>query len=364
MNTITKLIYETMNARLPTWYVFIDETLPLLEQLQPSIPDDGSQNFLAYNVPGPARRRMKMKTGKFLVRKLSLSNGVLTDVQIQDLASRINIELFPGSTEIRLDKGDDITENYREELGGRSCMTGDCADYTGLYASNPDRFQQLIMKQENDSARAIVHKLDNGQYLMDRIYSTCEYLKQAMHNYRNAHDWHDRTASGTVSGLEYNDGEIPYMDTLKYFQIIDGLLTISTVSYNSYGTLEQQDGELESGTLCESCRCRTPEDEIICVNDQSLCESCVEYDYSYCEECDEYYLNDNMRNIVDRDIWVCEWCANDSYTRCKDCGDYVSDSVKVVDGYCEHCLPDDHKTPVPCGAETACLWVQRPREGV
>lgn len=336
----------------------------IIQELQPDKPEDETAGFLAYNVPN--KDRMKMKTGRFLTRKLNLNSGFLPDTVIQKLASNINTYLFP-DLGIRLDKGIAITENYENEIGGHSCMTGSCAEYTKLYEANPDRFQQLIIVQNGDSARAIVHKLDDGTYMLDRIYGTCEYLKEKMRDYGTKQGWSFR-GSGTISNLKYTDGEIPFADTMKDYKIIDGLLTIGTNLPYYDGTLDSTDGKFYSGIFCEYCEEYYDEDHIISVGDYYYCENCVSDNFTYCESCSEYCENEFVREVIDTGQYVCRHCAEDEYSCCESCNEYVSETQildgdtevcndcsenhyhcddcgdlvsKVEDGYCEDCIPEE-----------------------
>jgi hypothetical protein len=244
-----------------------------LEDLQPGKPEDGTSGFLAYNVPG--KDRMKMKTGRFLTRRLNLNSGFLSDSVIQHIASAINESLFP-DLGVRLDKGSAITRNYRNEVGGHSCMTGGCAECTKLYEMNPDKFQQLIMEQNGDSARAIVHKLDSGEFAIDRVYATSEYLKNRMKEYAAGQGWRNvyEVDGGTVSGLEYDDNCIPYMDSMIWGTVRGGLLTISTEEGGDC-TLQNTDGTLENGSVCcENCGDNVSEDNVYYAEDGGYCEHC------------------------------------------------------------------------------------------
>ena len=344
-----------------------EQIIDTLHELEPGKPDDGIAGFIAYNVPG--KDRMKMKTGRFLTRKLGLNSGFLTDQQIQTIAEKINMEFFPDIT-IRLDKGEQITLNYRDAIGGASCMTDSESESTRLYESNPDRFQQLIMIYGSNSARAIVHKLDNGRYLLDRVYSDSEELKDAMRQYAIEHSWWYRTHNSPgsnnisnglsseciVSDLCYEDGEVPYMDTLTQYCIENGNLTIfhSNVCRRSDGELDSTNGTLddENYITCENCGCRCHIDNSYCVSDYSYCESCYNEQFSFCECCQEDCSTDDMVSIDDLGIYVCQYCANACYHQCKDCDHYFSrDGMHTVDDdeiCCESCL-DNYTQCENCG---------------
>lgn len=326
----------------PDWIHHKHDILLALMRLNPTKPDDNTSNRIAYNVSG--KDRMKLKTGRFLTRKMNLNHDFLNPNQIQQLADKINIDLFGATTQdIELVSGYKITEAYSDGIGGDSCMTGGCADYTKLYESNPDRFSMLIMYNGNNSARAIVHKLDNGRFMLDRVYGTSESLKMSMQAYARDKKWLWRVnfSMGTsrvkdgdngvydnnlcISGLEFTDGEIPYMDTLNYGTVCNNLLTIAT-----QGDIElcNTNGELESGYSCSNCGDRVCEDEVCYADDGCYCQECYNDYYFSCEKCYETCSNDDCI-CIDESLYICRSCAENNYYYCEDCGDWFSEGVNI-----------------------------------
>lgn len=330
-----------------------------LTQLNPSKPEDGDTGKIAFNVPN--KDRMKIKTGKFLTRKLNLNNGFLTDQQLQSIGGVINKRLFP-DINIKLVNGPEITENYWLETGSVSCMTpsgsGGGPDCTLLYEQNPERFQMLTMHYFSDSARAIVHTFDNGQKMMDRVYSSSEQLKAQMKDYACEQNWligYGVNIAGStwkISDLEYQDGHIPYMDTMIWGEInSSGLLNISAYSGYDY-ELCSTDGSLVNGVLCEQCG------ESVCEDEQrqndngdAYCVDCFNELYSFCEHCSEYYIADEVVHIEDKDIYVCDYCATNNFYQCEECGQYFSEITHIEDknfDVCEGCM-DDYSFCEDCG---------------
>lgn len=99
------------NAWLSRSYIIRDVLLKLVV----TTPDDNSAGFIAYDVPG--KNRMKMKTGKFLNRKLNLNNGYLNDVSLRRIADSINEAVNPDYN-CELVSGDTIYQNYKDGIGG------------------------------------------------------------------------------------------------------------------------------------------------------------------------------------------------------------------------------------------------------
>ncbi len=238
---------------------------------------------------------------------------------------------------------------YKNEIGGSSCMTGCNSEYTRLYEVNPTRFEMLIIRNGNDSARAIIHKLDNGQKLLGVTYTTAEHLWDKMQEYAAKQNWitykkrYDSSNSDLVmSGLNYCDGEIPYMDVLTSGEICGDLLT---VSYNS-GDFELQstDGNLEGGYHCESCNEYIHESDVYSDgNGNTYCEYCFNESFTYCSDCYLVISNSDTIYIRDKEIYVCQHCVDKNYYQCETCGDYVTlDNMQILNDetYCENCFDD------------------------
>ncbi len=262
----------------------------------PDKPEDGSTGYIAFTASG--KTRMKLKTARYLTRKCKLQDGaVLSDVEIRDLAEKINNLLWTADelNNIELISGQAITSAYNNEIGGSSCMTGCNSQYTGLYAANPTRFQMLIVYSANDSARAIIHTLDNGQKLLGTIYTTAEHLLNTMKIYAKDQGWlvdSKFRGAGSIlimSGLKFCDGEIPYMDVLTQGSINNNLLTIS---YNGGDfDLQNQNGYLDRD-CCTECGDDICEDDLYNGSDGEIyCEYCFNENFTYCYRCEEVVLN-------------------------------------------------------------------------
>lgn len=227
-----------------------------LEELEPSKCEDGSIGFVAYNV---GEKRMKMRTGRFLIRKLGLVEMGVKESYVQRIAESVNLLL--NDPIVRFDSGQDIVRNYRKEVGGHSCMTGDNAGCVGMYADNPDRYCQLVMVSGNNSARAMVVRTDCGEFYMDRIYSDSEVLKEKMVEYAKRAGWlsfdcGDHNKSMSVSGVRYEDGEVPYQDTFHYGTVAGACLNLDTGQGSI--DLRVQDGYIGRGDVLYRGRRRLP----------------------------------------------------------------------------------------------------------
>lgn len=340
---IIKFIKDTViehrgyNCWLSRKYIITEK----LQQLQPDKPEDGDTGKIAFNVPN--KDRMKIKTGRFLTRKLNLNNGFLPDAAIREITDKINTLLFP-DIKIEIVSGIELTEHYYQKTGGHSCMVGTNSEYTRLYERNPDKIRMLIMHYNSDSARGIVWKLDNGRYFLDRVYATCENLKEKMADYASEHNWLRKTlpvydlSDLIVSNLTYHNGEIPYMDTLTCGCTCSTGLTVSVSGCEDYN-LENQDGELQSGYICECCGERVNEDEHCSTDDGVYCESCFNENFTYCEQCGETVSTDDIVRIEDTEEYFCSYCVNMKAHKCEDCGGYYKNECAEIEGdiYCDSC---------------------------
>lgn len=321
-----------------------------LEKLNPEIPKDNTPGFISFDVPNKAR--MRIRTQRFLTRKLNLNNIYLPDHLISNIANKINSVLFPG-IKTKLIRGKDITEAYCKSVGGGSCMTGSCASCTKLYEMNPDKIQMLTMYYINDSARAILYKLDDDKgYYLDRVYASCRLLEDKMYAYADNNGWYrrgklcnltaDEKDNLVISNLHYEDGHIPYMDTFGG-SICNGMLTLSYSSYDI--DLDSTNGYIGDGYVCEWCEEHVHEDNTVSIGDYICCEDCVNEHFTFCERCSEYVKNDDAVHIEDTGKYVCRYCAENNYTRCEDCGNYNDSDYAIVesDCICLECLENSGK---------------------
>jgi len=317
-------------------------------KLNPTLCDDGDTGKIAF---GPDNKRTKLRTARFLTRKLNLHNDFLNDVEIRTIQTNIDDILFDTDDLVKtfISTGEDIRDNYSNDVGGSSCMSGNCSDYVGLYVDNPDVYSQLIMTRGNDSARAMVVKLDNGEYLLDRIYTDAEDLVIKMENYADKQGWLKREhLSGNdmqliVTGLIYIDGEVPYQDTLDRGRIRDGLLDLMADTCHDYDfTVDNTDGSVEGGYVCDNCGCHLVENEARRFNDYMYCECCFDDIAFSCVNCNNTHSIENGI-LIESLGTICEGCYCEDYTRCEICDEHVlQDDSRFVESteqdVCNNCL--------------------------
>ena len=343
--SVQRLLYEQIEKAVVSeknstvWLSVYSNLADNLTAYKPTVPNDGTENSIAYTSKRDDKR-VKIKTSRFLSKRLDLNTGFISEAGLHKLTDTINAKLFRGNT-IELVKGKAITENYKKGVGTTSCMTGGSACCTRLYENNPDRFQQLIMHQNNDSGRAIVHKLDNGSFLLDRIYASSDYVTREMRNYGRKQGWQIRSVIDdfsilVVSGLTYKNGQVPYQDTLKLYRIKDKKLTIFHRRYSRdcIGELGSTSGYLDEdgGYRCRGCENYFNEDDLTYINDDYLCEDCIDEYYTRCEDCEELIRNNVIYHVQDADTEVCDSCLVDNYTQCTVCDDWFDDDwIEIKD---------------------------------
>ncbi len=349
MENVKQVIMKNIDKRAELTSQRKTELLEAIEKLEPQRTAENDTGYISF---ASQNKRMKIKIGRFLSTKLGLK-GVVSDEILRNISEDICLELF-GSC-VKLCKGEEITKNYEKSIGGGSCMTGGSAEYTKLFEMNPEKFQQAICFLGNDSARAIVSLLDNKNFLMDRIYATCDKTCEELINYALKQYWFykngghiyknkevvDIDSSFKVSGLIWQDGNLPYMDTLKYYTIErSGKMTISAYGGDYEGVLNNTDGYL-CRWVCSYCddAITSEDDRYTSPDGDDLCEHCYSEHTSTCEVCNETVWNDNSTYLGNLEIAVCDSCLED-YTQCCECDNWQkNDKIKTIDGkdYCKEC---------------------------
>jgi len=180
--------------------------------------------------------RDEMKIGKFIKKMFPDLTDKAVEIFVNKYKALYRMRMSP---KLEIVKGEEITKYYnqanylhapsnKEGLGtlGKSCMRHGY-DYFHLYTKNPEVCSLLILKSpENDSkiiARALIWKLESGEYYMDRIYTHFDSDVYIFRNYAKERGWethHDNCKRGsryfkhfTVSLNNTSFDEYPYMDT-------------------------------------------------------------------------------------------------------------------------------------------------------
>ena len=243
-------------------------------------------------------------------------------------------------------------------------MTNDNCNLVGLYVDNPDRYKMLVIRRGNLALRAMVVKLDCGDWFVDRQYYNDESLKQDAKHFASEKNWfyldyasgeiHDRTVlfpgiveskeMFIVSDLQYTDGEVPWQDTFVCGVVNAlGRLDISISNAEHVLDLQIQSGYLGSAS-CSCCGDSVYTDEIR-YNDFGVeyCGTCYDVTYQYCEKCDSEVRRDSAEYIYANCTTVCDDCADKYYPTCEDCNErHPDDQTYYLEGVqksvCEGCM--------------------------
>jgi hypothetical protein len=217
------------------------------------------------------------KIGRTFQSLLQKSGYNPSPKEIEDLVNNYKKVVSDKSNNMELVTGEDIRKYYSHKtatslrkgtLAG-SCMRYDyCQDFLDIYTKNSN-VHCLILKSVDEGdkifARALVWKLENGKYFMDRIYTTHDYEVGIFIDYAKENGWiyKERQDSGKngfklgddiynhplvvqLEEVEFN--YYPYLDTLKYLD--QSTKKISNIN-NGTLPLESTDGEL--GVTCDFC---------------------------------------------------------------------------------------------------------------
>jgi hypothetical protein len=239
--------------------------------------------------------------------------------------------------------------NYKERSGtlGCSCMSNVNPDYFDIYISNPDVCELVILKSEDDASlivgRALLWTLRDGKKFMDRIYTIKDSEVSLFKDWAKENGWYSKqynssTDSGRANapdGMQVDLGTLvvdikkgmyeayPYLDTLKYFNPVDGTLSNVRGGKEVY-VLEDTGGELYR---CEYCDGHGNQTCGNCDGDGSWeCGNCDGEGKVDCDECGgEGHVEDSEGNHTDCDSCGgygkidCSRCDSEGRIDCDDC---------------------------------------------
>lgn len=295
-----------------------------------------------------SRPRKHLSVRRYLNRILKL-NDVLSDQQLDEIADKILAQINCSGYTIEVLKGQAIVDAYANRVGGNSCMTGDNSHKVQLYADNPSRVRLAVVRYQNSSARCLIWFADDKKFYFDRIYSDrdrCYDILQKELSDKGIIDAYEAGLDIKISGLIYVNGHIPYMDTMKYGELENDLLTVGTISGSHL--LENTDGyytwiSRENGTVfrCECCDNEYDIENEYYTGSESICEFCYDEYYFMCGECGEPSRIDSYDNHSIDGIRYCGDCIPIVAKQCCHCNDWYapSDVHTIQDQYvCHACF--------------------------
>jgi len=225
----------------------------------------------------PVGTEQSGKVGRIFKTLLTAAGYSATEKEIEDLVNNYKKVISDKSTNMELVQGEEIRKYYSHKSGSSirkgtlagSCMRYDyCQPYLDIYVENSNIYC-LVLKSEDEPdkimARALVWKLVDGKYFMDRIYCTHDYEVGTFIDYARERGWIYKDSQNSLpSGLKlghdyYNDklkvqlekiefSSYPYLDTLKWMDW--GQKTLSNVNNGTF-PLESTEGEM--GVGCDFC---------------------------------------------------------------------------------------------------------------
>jgi hypothetical protein len=211
-------------------------------------------------------------------------------------------------TSFELVSGKDIKKWYHEnnyELRrgqlGNSCMRyNNCQDFFDIYVKNPEVCQLLILKPDDDKdkikGRALIWKLTDGKYYMDRIYTINDSDKLLFQDYARINKIENSYDGNSSLDLEVKLGDhtyekYPYMDTLVVYNPTTKILSSDEDLWPGQGYISIQD--TQGGFRAENAVYSNWEDEYI------NRENAV-----YCSNVDDYLSRDSAKYLEYKDEWA------------------------------------------------------------
>lgn len=181
--------------------------------------------------------RYEMKIGKFVKRMLPNLSDKSIEIFVNKYKALYKLKQNP---RLEIVKGISIKkwynqDNYlytrqdKEGLGtlGKSCMRYGY-DFFDLYTENEDVCSLLILKSEDETkiiGRALIWKLEDNNYYMDRIYTHFDSDTYIFFNYAKERGWltytelYNTTNKLNISLQKSEFKKYPYMDTFCYLDI-------------------------------------------------------------------------------------------------------------------------------------------------
>lgn len=274
--------------------------------LQRNITNDKSNEF--WN-----KGRTEISIGRWLRRIVTeVYKSSITDADIETFVNQYKAAIDGDDlNNFELVSGEDIKKwyhenNYRETRGqlGNSCMRyNSCQSFLDIYVKNPEVCQLLILKSEDNkdkiTGRALIWKLTNGSYYMDRIYTINDSDKLLFHDFfekwmiKNSYSVSDENLEVKLGDHTYS--KYPYMDTFIVYNPTTKILSEDEDLWPGQGYIKLQDTqggfEREDGIWSEwYSEHISREDSIWCANINSYVYT---EDATYLDYKDEWVYPDD-----------------------------------------------------------------------
>lgn len=359
----------------------IDEKKPAFEEVVKAITSNKHRDWLAQSHDDDSlmsyarsrgvrflpERRTKTTLARYIRRKWPDKEWI-NDSDLECFCNRVMAVIRSSDSLFRLISGSRITQAYRDEVGGHSCMTGDDCEKVAIYERNPSVVQMLVFDDGSMTARALVWKTDQGKTAMDRIYPNSGRHIELFNKYARGNGWLVRVGNSMPkTGVDFKDADgddcseltvslelpdtiiYPYMDSFRWVKSYDGDSVVLSTQYRiGRHCLQSTDGEGpgsegDDSRECRDCGCRVdPEDSYSDENGYTYCSDCYSERYGSCERCG-YECNRDDLVTVHTSRYEQDWCddCRSSYAaECEDCNElFVISRINEIDGecYCENC---------------------------
>jgi len=312
---------------------------------------EGTEDF--FNIS-----RQSIRVGRGVRAILNSAKVKLSDKEIEDFVNKYKATIDSINdifSNFEIVTGDDISYWYnyeRYEKGtdrgtlGQSCMADVPDSFLEIYCANPDKISLVIYKVPEDPqkirGRALVWKLNDGKFFMDRIYTHEDSDVELFRQFAKKQGWYSKKYnSSTSSGISYKpDGsgdtenltlevsvkggkydKYPYLDTLKYYNPSKGLIK----NHKDDGDYELEDtdgGYISCDTCggsgrvtCEYCNGDGERECSRCDGDgERECRECDGSGVIPCDECDNGKIKDDDGNEKD-----CPTCNGSGDRECPEC---------------------------------------------
>lgn len=310
------------------------------------------------------KQRTEVKVGKFVTKAAKVGKFTVTDVQREEFVNiyKSRYKMINGGLDsFEIVEGKDIIkwyneDNYQYRKGqlSNSCMRYTrCSTYFDIYIDNPDVCRLLILKGTEPNkiiGRALVWKVGNNEYYMDRIYTNIDSDTILFSDYADREGWEKYRSYKTykIKVKIPNSMQFPYMDSFMCLDIENGILTNDEDIWPSDGIIRLQDtsgGYEESDVVWSEYHGEyIPSDEsawCVDINDHMYLNKAIYVRYKniyvspdcddivYCsEESDYFYIDDTVYSeYLEKNIYAdnaVEIYINDDS---KDNKDWVTQSV-------------------------------------
>ena len=305
---------------------------------------------LAYKYDNEHRTRTTL--GRYLRKQLGMDCAEFSDAHVESLTHGVFEYLAkPVPSSITILDGKAIMQAYADEVGCHTCMTGENANQTVLYAVNPDKVKLAAYNDSKEEARALLWTTDEGITFLDRVYPCTGYNTSALHNWAQDNGWAWREELGKVYNckpkylhvtLKIAD-RCPYMDTFVYCKHKQDspVMIVSNNPNDNQFILQDTDVDVnpwDAGYDRECCECgyAPGADEDVCRSQEGeiFCAGCYEDIFVRCGRCSREVDKDDAYSITDRcsELW-CTRCTEHYAKECSTCCELYEEGVtECADG--------------------------------